>query len=269
MIQQQYLGFSNKEKTIADYILKEGTQLRNINISVLAKRIGVSDGTITRFCKKIGCSTFTDFKIRLGSLQSKQLQNNNSDPLTHVYDFYREVIERTNKMMNRDALEYIANEIQKARFVYIYGIGSSGLSADEFMLRLMRMGFQGQSITDSHQMIINSSIVSPEDLVIVFSASGETSEVVNAATIARKNGCSVLCVTSFSDSSLAQNSDYSFTVPNSVLIDKEQFFNSQFPFMYMIDLLTTIFLEDKEIKEKIGITVETIIEQSRVKNSDK
>lgn len=269
VIQKQYLGFSNKEKIIADYVLKEGKQLENINISVLAKRIGVSDGTITRFCKKIGCSTFTDFKIRLGALQTEQQKNEDSDPLTHVYDFYKQVIERTNKMMNRKELEHIANEIQKARFIYSYGIGSTGLSANEFMLRLMRMGFQGQSITDSHSMIINSSVVSQEDLVIAFSASGETSEVVNAAAIARKNGCRVLCITSFSDSSLAQNADYSFTVPNSVLVDREQFFNSQFPFMYVIDLLTTIFLENKEIKEKISITVETIIEQSRVKSDTK
>lgn len=267
VIQQHYLLFSNKEKKIADYVLVEGKRLENINISVLAKRIGVSDGTITRFCKKINCATFTDFKIRLGALQNEQQKEESSDPLTHVYDFYRQIIERTNKMMNREALEHIVNEIQKARFIYIYGIGSSGLSANEFMLRLMRMGFQGQSITDSHSMIINSSVVSQMDLVIAFSASGETLEVVNAAAIARKNGCRVLCITSFNNSSLARNTDYSFTVPNSVLIDREQFFNSQFPFMYVIDLLTTIFLENEAIKKKIGITVETIIEQSRVRNN--
>ncbi len=51
-IQKKYNTFTDKERSIADYILKEGNNIRNMNISVLAATVGVSDGTITRFCKK-------------------------------------------------------------------------------------------------------------------------------------------------------------------------------------------------------------------------
>lgn len=265
VIQKQYLNFSNKERMIADYILLKSDQIQNINISVLASCIGVSNGTITRFCKKIGCSTFANLKIQLSSVASPKKTYKENDPLKQIYNFYKQVIDRTNKMMNRDALEQITDAIRNARVVYIYGLGSSGLTADEFMLRLIRMGFQGQSISDSHLMLINSSIVSKKDLVMAFSVSGETIEVVNSVAIARKNGCRTLCITSFADSSLAQNADYCFVIPNSGLIDKERFFNNQFPFMYVIDLLSTIFLEDEVIRRKMNITINTIIEQSHVK----
>lgn len=202
VIQTQYMSFTKKEKLIADYILSESQNIQNINISVLAARVGISDGTVTRFCKKIGCSTFSDLKIQLsaGTLKSMPKEH---DPLKLVYNFYRQVVDRTDKMMDRHALERIIDEIRRARFVYLYGLGSSGLTANEFMLRLMRMGFQGQCITDSHLMVINSSLVSEVDLVIAFSVSGETTAVINAAAIARKNGCPVLCITSFRDNTLS------------------------------------------------------------------
>jgi len=265
VIQKQYLSLSNKERLIADYILAKNDQIENMNISVLANQVGVSDGTVTRFCKKIGCAKFVDLKIQLSSISPRTKKQQKGDPLLQVYDFYKQVVDRTNQMMDRNALEFIAGEIFQARYIYIYGLGSSGLTANEFMLRLMRMGFQGQSISDSHLMIMNSSIASKKDLVIIFSVSGETIEVVNSAAIARKNGCRILCITSFVNSSLANNADYCFAVPNSALINKEHFFNNQFPFIYVIDLLTTIFLENAEIREKMDITVNTIIDQSHVK----
>lgn len=265
IIQKQYLSFSNKEKNIADYILSESKKIKNMNISVFANNSGVSDGTVTRFCKKIGCESFADLKIHLSSINNNEYNFDKVNPLEQVYQFYKEIIDRTNRMMQPENLQYIASEIYRARYIYIYGLGSSGLTANEFMLRLMRMGFQGQCITDSHLMIINSSIVSPQDLVIAISVSGETMEVVNAAAISKNNNCKVLCLTCFENSSLSQNVDYCFLVPNSTLIDKENFINSQFSFMYVVDLLTTIFMEDKNMKNKMQITINTIIDKSHVK----
>jgi len=252
---------------IADYLLKNNTQIENINISVLANHIGVSNGTITRFCKKIGCATFADLKIQLSSASALKKIIPENDPLKQVYSFYKRVVDQTNQMMDRSSLEWIANEIRNSRYVYIYGMGSSGFTANEFMIRLIRMGFQGQSISDSHLMLINSSIASERDLVIAFSVSGETMDVVKSSAIAKKNGCRVLCITSFANTSLSQNADYCFIVPNSELIDRDRFFNNQFPFIYVIDLLTTIFLEDELIRKNMKITVDTIIEEIHIKKT--
>jgi Transcriptional regulators len=265
VIQKQYLNFSIKEKLIADYILKENTQMQNINISVLAKRVGVSNGIVSRFCKKIDCKNFADLKIQLSSASITPKVYEKNDPLKQVYNFYKQVVDRTNNMMDRAVLEEIANEIRKARVVYIYGIGSSGLTANEFMLRLIRMGFQGQSISDPHLMLINSSIVSERDLVLAFSVSGETVELVNAVAAARRNGCRVFCITSFEDNSLSQYAHSSLVIPNGELISRDRFYNNQFPFLYVIDLLTTMFMQDEALKEKMNITIDTIIEQSHVK----
>lgn len=262
-IQKQYYSFSSKEKRIADYILSETGNIKNMNIIVFAENAGVSDGTVSRFCRKIGCGGFTDLKIKLSAITSVNAVAA-MDPLMAVHEYYKDLVDRTNHMMKREMLEDLIRRIQEARYIYIYGLGSSGLTATELMLRLMRMGFQGQSITDSHIMLINSSIVSEKDVVIAISISGETSEVVHSAAMARKNNCHVACITSFPDSPLAQNADSCLLVPNSTLVYQYKFMNSQFSTIYVVDLLTSILLEDETKKDKLQITVDTIMKQSHV-----
>ena len=77
-IQNKYTQFSEKEKAIADYILQYGDKIKNINITDLAREIGTSGSTITRFSKKIGCDNFVDMKIKLSSNNS-ELQQSEED----------------------------------------------------------------------------------------------------------------------------------------------------------------------------------------------
>ena len=136
-IQQKYNNFSDKEKAIADYILNQPDMIKNINITELAKIIGTSGATITRFSKKIGCDSFVEMKMKIN------LSSNDSDPIdsddifSSVYSHYNEVIERTNSIIDKSAIFNIVEEIKKANKIYLYGVGSSGLTATEMMQRLI------------------------------------------------------------------------------------------------------------------------------------
>lgn len=264
-IQKEYQTFTDKERSIADYILQEGDNIRNMNISVLAATVGVSDGTITRFCKKVGSKSFAELKIQLGSAGAGNKIAHSNDLVNQVYDFYKTVIENSNKMMDMKALEDLADQIVQAGNIYVFGVGSSGLTADETMLRLSRMGFHVQSVTDSHLMLIYSSILGPGDLIIAVSISGETSEVVNAVRVAKQNGATAICFTSFTNSTIAQCADFCFPVVNPLFVDQERFVNSQLSALYVIDLLCLILLKDDARTEKMNITVETIVKQSHLK----
>ena len=127
------------------------------------------------------------------------------------------------------------------------------------MQRLLRMGFNVHCISDSHMMIINSSIASKDDLVIGISISGETSEVVNALRISKKNGAKVVSITSFENSSITKYSDINFTVYNAKFVDKERFINSQFSIMYLFDLISMVLLRDETLSNKMQITIDAIL----------
>ncbi|MDM8128469.1 MurR/RpiR family transcriptional regulator, partial [Paraclostridium benzoelyticum] len=87
-IQQNYNNFSDKEKDIADYILNQSDMIKNINITELAKLIGTSGSTITRFSKKIGCDSFVDMKMKINSSTSDNEAADSDNIFSNVYLHY-------------------------------------------------------------------------------------------------------------------------------------------------------------------------------------
>jgi DNA-binding MurR/RpiR family transcriptional regulator len=258
-IQRKYNDFSDKEKAIADYIMQYADKIKNINITDLAKETGTSGATITRFAKKIDCENFVDMKIKLGSNKSDTHITEEDGIFSFVYQYYNEVIERTKALIDKDSILKIVREIKKARNIYIYGVGSSGLTGEEMMKRLMRMGFSVHCISDSHMMIINSSIVSEKDLVIGISISGETEEINQSLKISRKNGAKTVSITSFEGSAINKYADIMLIVYNPKFVDKSRFVNSQFSAMYLIDLISIVLLEDNDLSNKMQTTINAII----------
>ena len=258
-IQRKYSDFSDKEKSIADYILQYCDKINNINITELAKETGTSGSTITRFAKKIHCDSFVDMKIKLGSNKYDTNTTEEDGIFSYVYNYYNEVIERTKALIDKESIFKIVNEIKKARNIYIYGVGSSGLTGEEMMKRLMRMGFSVHCISDSHMMIINSSIVSENDLVIGISISGETEEINQSLKVSKKNGAKTVSITSFEGSSINNYADIKLIVYNPKFVDRSRFVNSQFSTMYLIDLISLVLLEDDDLSTKMKITINAII----------
>ena len=259
LIQLKYLEFSIKEQKIADYILENASYIQNMNINVFAKNCNVSTATVTRFCQKLNLHSFANLKISLGSINLSSINTKKNDPLNKVHSFYKDIISSTNNIVNINDLKILYDKIKNSKKIYIYGLGSSGLTGTEFMLRLIRMGFHCQAITDSHLMIINSSIVAENDLIIAISCSGETLDVINAVKIKKKNNCFVASITSFPTSTLSLNSDFFIIVPNPNLLTKNSFINTQFSTIYIIDVLTTMFLEEDAMRQKMNITIDTIL----------
>lgn len=257
-IQKNYNNFSDKEKDIADYIINQNESINNISINNLADRIGTSSSTITRFSRKIGCESFVDLKIKLSKIQNNSKEENEDSILTDVYDYYSEAVERNKYLIKKEDIDKVVKEIKTAKRIHIYGVGSSGLSAIEMMQRLLRMGFNVNSITDSHMMIIGSTIVKKGDVVIGISIGGETVAVNKALEISKGNGASVISITSFEGSTITSFGDITLLVYNSAFVDVERFINTQFSIMYLLDLICISLLRDNELRNKMRKTVDAI-----------
>lgn len=257
-IQKKYNSLSDKERLIADYIMRYGENIKNISIVELAKEVGTSGATITRFAKKIGCDSFVDMKIFLNTNKGREVIEDKSEIFSYTYQYYSEVIERTKMLIDKETIFNVVEEIKKANNIYIYGVGSSGLTGKEMMQRLLRMGFNVHCISDSHMMIINSSIVKKNDLVIGISISGETQEVIQSLKKAKENGAKIISITSFEKSKMGEHSDINLIVYNPKFIDKNKFINSQFSAMYLLDLISMVLLKDNELNRKMDITIDAI-----------
>ena len=53
------------ELKVADYVLSEPALVMHSSMADVAQAVGVSEPTIVRFCRAIGCQGFQDLKLRL------------------------------------------------------------------------------------------------------------------------------------------------------------------------------------------------------------
>lgn len=261
-IEKQYVNFTKKEKQIALYILQHPNEIKTSTITDLAIKIGTSPALITHFCKKIDNISFMDLKLEISSIREKKGVVQSNLVADHISQFYYHVIEGTKKGLTVELVDAVLAKIKQARRIYIFGVGSSGLSALELQQRLMRMGMNSTCVTDSHMMLINSSIIMKEDLVIGISVSGETIDIIKALRLAKNRGVSIVGLTSFSESELAKLSDIYLLGYNSTFVNTERFVNSQFALMYVIDILSMKLLEDDRYQYTMLQTTETILSRS-------
>ncbi|MEM2897371.1 MAG: SIS domain-containing protein, partial [Candidatus Bathyarchaeia archaeon] len=97
-----------------------------------------------------------------------------------------------------DKLDEIFEMIENGESLHIYGKGRSGSIAVSLALRLKHFGYNVWFIGD----VIKEKI-KPKDVVLLFSGSGETSELVDIAKKAKGINAKVIAITSYKNSSLA------------------------------------------------------------------
>lgn len=262
IIEKEYDSFPKQEKKVALFVLQQPKKVQTLSITNLAKIVGVSDATITRLGKDLKCRNFTDLKIKLSRSISEVHQKNTTKPNateTRVYDFYSKVLSDTLKNLDIKQIKKAVKLISTSARVYIYGIGSSGYTAMELGQRLLRMGISAFAITESQNMLMNSSIMNKKDLIIAISSSGETEAVVKALKVGQNNGAVGIGITGVKTSSLAKNSDILITAQNTNFLGDARFINSQFSIVYVIDIITTLLLDNKDYNERMTRTIMSIM----------
>lgn len=250
-IQKEYLNLASKEKKVADFILRFSGKINNMNIKELAKRTQTSPPTITRFVKKIGLNSYTDMKIHLLSAESIDPIKQTDSIIDDVFEYYQNVIKNTQRLIQMDEVEKFVDLITKAPKVILIGASNSGVTANIFRVRLMRMGIEAISYSDPMWMVMNAGISNSDDLYIVLSNSGTTTCVLEAIRRAKMRGCKIISITSYSENPIADRSDLALHVYNTRFVNNDKFANSQFSIVYLIDVLTTYLLENDIYRQRM------------------
>jgi len=98
-----------------------------------------------------------------------------------------------------EEIEWCVEHILRAKKVFLYGVGRSGLMGKAFAMRLVQMGLQAFFIGETV-----SPVVTKEDIAIMISNTGETISTIQTANILRRVGAEVIVVTGDKGSNLAR-----------------------------------------------------------------
>jgi len=96
----------------------------------------------------------------------------------------------------------VVERLLKAERIYVAGGGRSGLMARAFAMRLMHLGLTTYVVGET-----TTPAISKPDVLLVFSASGETQVTVLMSRVSKKVGAHVIAVTANPDSPIARAAD--------------------------------------------------------------
>ena len=243
-IQSQYSTLSKVGKRIADYILADPVHITSISIQQMAVELDIAESSIIRFCKIVGCAGFSEVKLLLAKYSPKSVRTifedlSETDSISTISEsvFSRNIdtLERALQLLDFEKIEQAVGVLSRAENILILGVGASGTIAEDFYIRLMRIGIRAVSLTDSHLMQIQASQCGPDTAVIAISHTGKTREIVSAVRTARECGAPTIGITGYPDTPLKEVSDICLE-----LYSPEQLFVS--PRVAQFSLIDTLYV---------------------------
>ncbi len=241
-------GLRPAEKRVADVVLKDIESAVRASNSQLAQAANVSEPTVTRFCRALGCEGVRDFKLRLaqslvaGTMYPPDTLEQESSELPYwsaVFTQARNAIRLAEQQLDEAEVRRAIDCVSNAGRVFVFGLGGGSTSlALDMQYRLFRFGISVTAYSDNYLMRMVVATVRPEDVVVMISATGRTRELIEAVDVAKEYGARVVAITR-PKSELALAADIALTVEVPEIVNVLKPTASRFAFLAVIDLVAT------------------------------
>lgn len=216
---------TGKEKRVGEFVLKHCQEVLSLALKEMAARTKVSEATIIRFCRKLGCKGYADFKLALSANLSLTHYNENSDlilekildgdppgtVLKKISSFVITSIQTTVDIIDPveldKAVRLIRETSQKNHRIYISAMGASSVLAKQMQGMFMRLMIPTIYYEDVHLQLESMLNISEDDLLICFTALGRSAQSHQYIDIANKQKAKVVLITQFGNQQLANKAD--------------------------------------------------------------
>ncbi len=247
IIRDRYENFSKAYKKISDYILSNPEDLIKSTALDISKRCGVSSASIVRFAKYIGFNGLDDLKISIASKNYNDDKNyinpiiSSNDSIQELCDKLMVLIKSSNEdffyQLDKNLLEKSFDIIRKSKSIYILGIGASSLPAYDLFHKLKRVNFNAFFYEDAHLNAEAFNYIGDKDVVIAFSYSGRTKEIIYPVKIAISKKTPVITITRKKKNPLSSMANIPITVPNNEELTRIGAITSKYSSLIISDLL--------------------------------
>ena len=203
LIRQSLAQFTPAERRIAEAILDTPSTAITWSITDAARIAKVSEPSVIRFCRRLDCDGFPDFRLKLAQqLAARQTPvkpaDTGGDPLTDlvddVFDRAAESLREARHDLDLDGLARAVDLLAAARRIDVYGYGGSGFLASEAQHRLASLGIASVAYADPTLQMVSAPRLTGNDVLFVLSFSGRTSYLIANIEIAKKAGARILAI---------------------------------------------------------------------------
>ncbi len=245
---QDTKNFSSTDLAIYQFMMTNYEEIPQMRVREIAEASHTSSSSVMRFIRKMGFSSYPEFRASIGKMIVKE-KNKESDFRKKVLDS----LKPENFSYDLDEnLFILADDILQADHIIFVGIGISGILAEYGARRLATLGFNSFSITDPYYPLRPRLYHTTDNLLVVISNSGETTDLVDMIALYHPlQDFKIVSITGNPTSTLAKMSQM---VLSHEWVEKRKygFFDnsSQIPTMYILEKLLDILEKDPEIPEK-------------------
>ena len=184
------------ERKVAELVLAQPDKIIHMRIVDLAAAAQVSEPTVVRFCRAIGCDGFGNFKLALaqstlpassGPFHLEELDTAR-DYTYKVFDATLETLAKVRDSLDLDAIEVAVDALANARRVEFYGFGASSPVAIDAQHKFFRLQIASAAHSDPHIQAMSAMSLTPDDVVVAISQSGRSTALLEAMDHVREAG---------------------------------------------------------------------------------
>ena len=213
--------FFDTEKKIGDYIVRNPQKVVDMTVGELAKECGVSEASVSRFCKRIELKGFHHLKISLarelvdakddGEISGHISVDDMEGSLRGILSNKMEELRQTVAMIDREELKKILDVINNADTVLMAAVGNTIPVAMDGAYKLNQIGIRAMSTPIWETELGYSYNMTDKDVVVAISNSGESTGVIQILEAAKSRGAVAISITNNARSSVAELSTYHIT----------------------------------------------------------
>ena len=192
-------------KRLAEAVLATPKEVVYQSVTELAEGAGVGEASVIRLCRDLGFKGFQDFKLALAADLAVRPQgengNGNADDtdlesvLDRVTREAQGALGETRAMLGGAGLEPILSALLRTDQLLIFGAGASGVTAQDFAYKFLRLGYRVLAPADAHLAAMTAATLPKEAVVIGISRSGSTLDTVRVLDLANAAGTTTVVVT--------------------------------------------------------------------------
>ncbi|MDE2372194.1 MAG: glucokinase [Burkholderiales bacterium] len=244
-IQRARESLSPAEKRVADHVLAHARAVLSDPIAEIARAAQVSQPTVIRFCRSLGCEGLSDFKLRLasglsGAVPLSHAQVIGSDSTLElgvkVLGNTASAILQVREQLNRETLARAIELLAAAQRIEFFAVGHYRVVADDAQFKFLRFGVPSASYCEPRLQQLAAQVLRPTDVAVIISSSGRIEELLAVADMARARGATVVAITA-SHTPLARKADVTLIVDHVEDVDTQVPMISRILFLLTIDIL--------------------------------
>lgn len=234
---------TNSDIIIAEYILRNIHEIPTMSIYDVAEACHTSPATITRFCKRFENISFKELKeyartfieFNVSEVLFQQIEQKiNEDLLLDYYEELQKSLMETSQLIDSKELLKVVRKIHAAKKISFFGVTFSHVIARNAQFKFMRLGKYSVAYSSHENQITEAESLTPSDIAIVISFSGETRFIVQLVKILKERGIPIIAVTGDNQSFLARNAH------DLILVSSRKLDNYKSPIIEEISMLSVI-----------------------------